>query len=115
VDSTEGHPDKICEVIADTILDAFLEKDKFARVDCSALATHGFVVVSGEVSTKSYVDLHELVRETIKNIGYDKSELGFDYRSIGILILIREQAEHLGKIVDMRMAGDQGMMVGVLA
>lgn len=109
---TEGHPDKICDTIADTILDAFLEKDKFARVDCSALATHGLVVVTGEVSTKSYVDLHTLIRTTIKELGYTDSELGFDYRSIGVLALIREQSQQLGKIVDMRMAGDQGMMVG---
>ncbi len=109
---TEGHPDKICDTLADTILDAFLEKDKFARVDCSALATHGIVVISGEVTTKGYIDLHTLVRGTIKRIGYDSAELGFDYRSLGILALIREQSEQLGRIVDLRMAGDQGMMVG---
>lgn len=109
---TEGHPDKLCDSIADSILDAFLEKDKFSRVDCSALATQGLVVVSGEVSTRSYVDLHQRVRNVIREAGYDRAELGFDYRTVGVITLIREQGEELGKIVDRRLAGDQGIMVG---
>ncbi len=109
---TEGHPDKICDLIVDSILDSFLEKDAFTRADCGALATHGLVVISGEVTTRCYIDLTGLVRETLLEIGYDSPELGFDYRTVGVLPLIQEQSDQVGRVVDMRKAGDHGIMVG---
>ena len=97
---TEGHPDKICDQISDAILDAILEKDGNARVACETCATTGLVLVMGEISTNSYVDIPSIARQTIKNIGYNSSELGFDYNTCAILTAIDEQSQDIAMSVD---------------
>lgn len=109
---TEGHPDKICDQISDAVLDAFLEKDKYARVACEALVTTGLVVVAGEITTKSYVDVTGVVRNTIKEIGYDDPRLCFDYQSCAVVVMVEEQSGEIAIAVDRKGAGDQGIMVG---
>lgn len=120
---TEGHPDKVCDQIADAILDDIISKDANARVACEVCATTGLVLVMGEISTDCYTDIAHIARETIKKIGYDSSELGFDYKTCSVLTAINEQspdiaqgvnkaAEFEGDIADSVGAGDQGMMFG---
>lgn len=109
---TEGQPDKLCDQIADRILDASIQKDRFARVEVNALATAGLVFVSGQISTKSYVDITGIVRETVKDVGYTEIETGFDYASIAVLSIIEEQSPELALAVDKRGAGNQGVVVG---
>lgn len=109
---TEGHPDKICDQISDAVLDAFLEQDKYARVACEALVTTGLVVVAGEITTKSYVDITGVVRSTIKEIGYDDPCLCFDYQSCAVVVMVEEQSNEIAIAVDRKGAGDQGIMVG---
>jgi len=116
---TEGHPDKVCDQISDAVLDAILSGDKAARVACETIVTTGMVLVMGEISTSCYVDIPHIVRSTIKDIGYDKPEYGFDYKSCAILTAIDEQSSDIAMGVDSayddsddKGAGDQGMMFG---
>ena len=88
--ATEGNPDKMCDIIADAILDAVLKKDRFARVEIDAMATTGLVLISGEISTESYVDVNHVVRSTIGDIGYDQRCPRFDCSSIAVLSVLEE-------------------------
>ena len=113
---TEGHPDKICDQISDAILDAALSKDKNARVAVETAVTTGLVLVFGEMTTTTYIDIQKLVRETVKNIGYDRGKYGFDAENIGVLVALDEQSKDIAMGVDKEDdqigAGDQGMMFG---
>jgi S-adenosylmethionine synthetase len=123
---TEGHPDKICDQISDAVLDAILSEDKNARVACETVATTGMVLVMGEITTKCYADIPAIVRDTVKKIGYDRPEYGFDGNSCAVLSSIDEQSPDIALGVDNSFeykesgddaadktgAGDQGMMFG---
>jgi S-adenosylmethionine synthetase len=109
---TEGHPDKICDQICDAVLDEILKKDKKARVACECMIGMGFVLVTGEITTKAWVNIPEIARSVIRDIGYTKPEYGFDYRDIAILNSIHEQSPDIALGVDRGGAGDQGMMCG---
>ncbi|MEW6508774.1 MAG: methionine adenosyltransferase [Bacteroidota bacterium] len=109
---SEGHPDKVCDAISDGILDAILAKDPKARVACETFVTTGLVVVGGEVTTDAYVDVQDIVRGTIQNIGYTKAEYKFDADSCGILNAIHSQSPDIAMGVDKGGAGDQGLMFG---
>jgi S-adenosylmethionine synthetase len=124
---TEGHPDKICDQISDAILDAILEQDPMGRVACETTVTTGLVLVSGEITTKCYVDIPKIVRETIREIGYDRAKYGFDCDTCAVLTAIDEQSPDIALGVDRGLesketqsseaeletgAGDQGMMFG---
>lgn len=109
---TEGHPDKVCDQISDAILDSILAQDATARVAVETLVTTGTVLVAGEISTNCYVDIPQIVRRTIGQIGYDKAELGFDHLSCGVLTAIQQQSPDIAMGVDKGGAGDQGMMFG---
>ena len=125
---TEGHPDKMCDAISDAILDALMEKDPMSRVACETASCTGFVLVTGEITTNAYVDIPKIVRETVKEIGYDKSEYGFDGNTCAVMDSIDEQSSDIAMGVDKALeakenqmseeeleaigAGDQGMMFG---
>lgn len=120
---TEGHPDKVCDQIADAILDDILEKDKNAHVACEVCATTGVVFVMGEITADCYSDIAKIARDVIRDIGYDSSDLGFDYNTCSVLTAINEQSPDIamgvnsaqgydGDIIDKTGAGDQGMMFG---
>ena len=114
---SEGHPDKIADQISDAILDNFLAFDPDAKVACETLVTTGQVILSGEVKSKTYVDVQKIAREVIKKIGYTKSDYKFDYKSCGILSMIHEQSDDINRGVVKRNnedqgAGDQGIMFG---
>jgi len=109
---TEGHPDKIADQISDAVLDAILENDPNGRVACETLVTTGLCLLAGEITTRSYVDLPTIARETIKGIGYDHAEYGFDCNTCAILTSIDEQSGDIAMGVDTGGAGDQGMMFG---
>ena len=109
---TEGHPDKLCDQISDAILDAILEEDPYGRVAAEATTTTGYAMVMGEISTSCYVDIPKLVREVICEIGYNKSEYGFDGNTCAVLTAIDEQSTDISMGVDPGGAGDQGMMFG---
>jgi S-adenosylmethionine synthetase len=122
---TEGHPDKLCDQVSDAILDAIIREDPEARVACETATTTGLVIVLGEITTKTYVDFQQVVRETVREIGYTRSDYGFDYETCGTLISIKEQSPDIAQGVDAALevrgeavdvhelgAGDQGMMFG---
>ncbi len=113
---SEGHPDKIADQISDAILDKILAQDPFARVACETMITTGFAMVAGEISTNCYIEVPRVVRETIKRIGYDHSEKGFDFETCGVLVSFDEQSRDIAQGVDddkkEQGAGDQGMMFG---
>ncbi|MFA7227927.1 MAG: methionine adenosyltransferase [Melioribacteraceae bacterium] len=109
---SEGHPDKVCDAISDGVLDAIFAKDPKARVACETFVTTGLVVVGGEVTTNAYVDVQEVVRTTIRKIGYTKAEYKFDADSCGILNAIHSQSPDIAMGVDTGGAGDQGIMFG---
>ncbi|MDO4788005.1 MAG: methionine adenosyltransferase [Johnsonella sp.] len=123
---TEGHPDKMCDQISDAILDALMEKDPMSRVACETCVTTGLVLVMGEISTEAYVDIQKIVRETVREIGYDRAKYGFDCDTCGVLVAVDEQSADIALGVDRSFeqkrgeekggtdngAGDQGMMFG---
>ncbi|HEY5557651.1 methionine adenosyltransferase [Acetobacterium sp.] len=124
---TEGHPDKMCDQISDAILDAIIEQDPMARVACETMATTGLILVGGEITTNCYVDISHLVRETVREIGYDRAKYGFDCDTCAVLIAIDEQSPDIamgvnealeskqGQLTEKTLAigaGDQGMMFG---
>ena len=122
---TEGHPDKLCDQVSDAILDAIIRDDPDARVACETATTTGLVIVLGEITTSTYVDFQQVVRDTVKDIGYTRSDYGFDYETCGTLISIKEQSKDIAMGVDAALevrgesvdvgelgAGDQGMMFG---
>jgi S-adenosylmethionine synthetase len=109
---TEGHPDKIADQISDAVLDAILAQDRRGRVACETLLTTGLVVVAGEITTNCYVDVPELVRHVIKDIGYVSSDHGFDCHTCGVITAIDKQSPDIALGVDKEGAGDQGLMFG---
>jgi S-adenosylmethionine synthetase len=109
---TEGHPDKVADQISDHILDRILEKDRAARVACETLVTTGMAVIAGEITTEAYVDFPEVVRDTIKSIGYNNSSMGFDWETCAVLSSIDKQSPDIAMGVDTGGAGDQGLMFG---
>jgi S-adenosylmethionine synthetase len=110
---TEGHPDKVCDKIADSILDAFLKGDKNARVACEVAATTGLVLVMGEVTTDTYVDIQGIVRNTVNEIGYNRGKVGFDGDNLAVLVCLDEQSPDIAMGVKQgEGAGDQGLMFG---
>jgi S-adenosylmethionine synthetase len=109
---TEGHPDKIADQISDSVLDAIIAKDPFSRVACEALVTTGLAFVAGEISTSCYVEIPDIVRETIKDIGYTRAKYGFDYETCAVITSIHAQSSDIALGVDIGGAGDQGLMFG---
>ncbi len=123
---TEGHPDKMCDQISDAVLDAILKNDPKARVACETAITTGLVCVMGEITTSTYVDIAEIARHTIRDIGYTRAKYGFDYETCGVIVSIKEQSPDIAMGVDKALeaklgeinndldtgAGDQGMMIG---
>ncbi|MDD5634497.1 MAG: methionine adenosyltransferase [Candidatus Omnitrophica bacterium] len=109
---TEGHPDKVCDQISDAILDAIYKEDPAGRVACETLVTTGLAVVAGEITTSCYVNIPDIVRQTIKDIGYTDAHYGFDYLTCGVVTSIQEQSRDIALGVNVGGAGDQGMMFG---
>src|ERR1051325_550573 len=109
---TEGHPDKMADQISDAVLDAVLADDPMGRVACEVLVTTGICVVSGEITTKTYVDVPKLARSVIHDIGYTDAEMGFDSKTCGVLNTIQSQSPDIAMGVDTGGAGDQGLMFG---
>ncbi|MEW6571539.1 MAG: methionine adenosyltransferase [Nitrospirota bacterium] len=109
---TEGHPDKIADQISDAVLDAIISKDPPARVACETLVTTGLAFVAGEITTSCYVEIPDIVRETIKDIGYTRAKYGFDYETCAVITSIHEQSSDIAMGVDIGGAGDQGLMFG---
>src|SRR6186713_1643711 len=109
---TEGHPDKIADQISDGVLDAIIAQDPIARVACETLVTTGLAVVAGEITTNATIDVQNIVRTAIKDVGYTRAKYGFDYETCAVLSAIHEQSRDIGQGVDTGGAGDQGLMFG---
>ncbi|MBN1246889.1 MAG: methionine adenosyltransferase, partial [Anaerolineae bacterium] len=126
---TEGHPDKICDQISDAVLDAIVAEDPDARVACDCVVTTGLIFVTGEITTSAYVEIADIARQTVLDIGYDRAKYGFDGETCGVMVSIKEQSADIAMGVDEALehkegtmtnnntvealgAGDQGMMVG---
>lgn len=109
---SKGHPDKVCDQISDAILDEILKKDKTARVACETYITRGLVVIGGEITTRTWVDVEQIARDVIKNIGYDDAKYGFNYKTCAVINVIGKQSPDISQGVDVGGAGDQGLMVG---
>jgi len=125
---TEGHPDKLCDLISDSVLDAIIAQDPMARVACESMATTGLVIVMGEITTKCYVEIPQIVRETVRRVGYTRAKYGFDCDTCGVIVSIKEQSPDIAMGVNHSIetrekqdnsnekeklgAGDQGMMIG---
>jgi len=109
---TEGHPDKIADQISDAVLDSIIAKDPFARVACEAIVTTGLAFVAGEVTTSCYVEIPDIVRATIRDIGYTRAKYGFDYETCAVITSIHGQSSDIALGVDIGGAGDQGLMFG---
>src|SRR5690348_10806724 len=109
---TEGHPDKIADQISDSILDAIIAQDPMSRVACETLVTTGLAIVAGEITTSAYVDFQEVVRATIKEVGYNRGKYGFDAETCAVLSSIHSQSADIAQGVDTGGAGDQGLMFG---
>ena len=125
---TEGHPDKLCDLISDAVLDAILTKDPMARVACETMATTGLVIVMGEITTNCYVEIPQIVRDTVREVGYTRAKYGFDCETCGVIVSIKEQSADIAMGVDHALeerekernlnekdtlgAGDQGLMMG---
>jgi S-adenosylmethionine synthetase len=108
----EGHPDKVCDQISDGVLDEVLRQDAFGRVACETYVTMGLLIVGGEITTRSYIDIHNLTRNILKEIGYTHSKYGFDYKTCAIINTIHSQSPDIAQGVNKGGAGDQGFMVG---
>jgi S-adenosylmethionine synthetase len=110
---TEGHPDKICDQISDAVLDSIMAQDPYGRVACEAFVTTGLAFVAGQITTTCYVDIQQLVRDTIREIGYTKATYGFDYETCAVITAIEGQSPDIAVgVVDAQGAGDQGLMFG---
>jgi len=109
---TEGHPDKICDQISDAVLDDVIKHDPKGRVACESFVSTGLVIVGGQITTKAYVDIHDVVQGVVKEIGYTEPSYGFSYDSCAILNAIGPQAPDIAQGVDTGGAGDQGLMSG---
>ncbi len=109
---SKGHPDKVCDQISDAILDEILRKDKTARVACETYITRGLVIVGGEITTRTWVDVEQIARNVIKDIGYDNAQYGFNYNTCAVVNVIGKQSPDISQGVDVGGAGDQGLMVG---
>ena len=125
---TEGHPDKICDMISDAVLDACIIQDPMSRVACETMVSTGFVVICGEITTKAVVDYQRIARDTIRKIGFTDSAMGFDARTCAVMVALDQQSEDIAMGVDKALevresemddsqidrigAGDQGMMIG---
>ncbi|MBU2530873.1 MAG: methionine adenosyltransferase, partial [Elusimicrobia bacterium] len=109
---TEGHPDKVCDQISDAVLDEIMKKDPKGRVACETFITRGLVIVGGEITTTTYVDIDTLVRQVIKEIGYTDNKYGFNYSTCAVLNIIGTQSPDISQGVDTGGAGDQGLMIG---
>ena len=108
----EGHPDKVCDQISDGVLDAVFKQDPYGRVACETYVTMGLLIVGGEITTTAFVDVHNLVRDILKEIGYDHPKYGFDYHTCAIINTIHSQSPDIAQGVNAGGAGDQGFMVG---
>ena len=109
---SKGHPDKVCDQISDAVLDAILAKDKTARVACETYITRGLVVVGGEITTRTWVDVEQIARQVIKDIGYTEAKFGFNGDTCAVVNVIGKQSPDISQGVDVGGAGDQGLMVG---
>jgi S-adenosylmethionine synthetase len=114
---TEGHPDKLCDAVSDAVLDACLKDDPYSRVACETVTKTGFVMVCGEITTKSTLDFPKIVRGAVRDIGYTSSEMGFDAETCGVLVAVEQQSPDIAQGVDRgdpakQGAGDQGLMFG---
>ncbi len=109
---TEGHPDKIADQISDSILDALIREDPTSRVACETMVTTGIAIIAGEITSKSYADLPQIVRDTIRDVGYTRAKFGFDFETCAVLSTINEQSPDIAMGVDSGGAGDQGLMFG---
>jgi S-adenosylmethionine synthetase len=109
---TEGHPDKIADQISDSILDVLIKDDPNSRVACETLVTTGLAIIAGEITSKASADLSQIVRDTIRDVGYTRAKFGFDYETCGVISAVKEQSPDIAQGVDPGGAGDQGLMFG---